>query len=206
MENSICDTDIIVKISKSVHVLKFFDKYKVVHFSDCVLQEIERNAKSKNIKSILFKNARININKNIEENLAKKIHFRDLSPDEKQILRREFLNYNIVFDECSGEYKMEEDIGEKVTIIYAELLGIQIILSDDNRCKSLIARKPRLKIRKLVNVLKELNIKDIDLERLRLNSDHVESFDEDYERVKSGKSIKNLANIALINLYKRENS
>lgn len=206
MENSICDTDIIVKISKSAHVLKFFDKYKVVHFSDCVLQEIERNTKSKNINSILFKKAKININKNIEENLAKKIHFRDLSPDNKQILKREFLNYNIVFDEWSGEYKMEGDIGEKVTIIYAELLGIQIILSDDNGCKSLIARKPRLKIRKLVNVLKELNIKDIDLERLRLNSDHVESFDEDHERVKSGKSIKNLANIGLINLYKRENT
>ena len=147
MANSICDADLIVKISKEDYIDVFFNKYKIVNFSDAVCQEIERCKTSNNISKLkkeYFSKADENIKKYIKTDVAEKIIFSKLDEIDKVLIRKDFYTNNIEFDEISEKFELGPDLGETVTVIYADVLGINLILADDTKCRHLIERKPEV--------------------------------------------------------------
>lgn len=205
MPSSICDTDLIVKISKESYIQKFFENYSVVNFADAVIQEIERKSAYQSTQK-MFSDAMNNIQSYIKTDLACIIDFSDLDNQTKRILRKEFVKHNIIYHENIGKFQIESDLGEKVCVIYADLLDIELILSDDRKCLDLIRRKPRLKINRLRDVLEKLDIDNIDTELVRLNSNDIDGLDSDLGDLESKGSFKSFANLGEILKYKQKMS
>lgn len=164
----ICDCDIWIKHCKYEHSYNenlIFSLYDRVYMSDAVVQELIRE------RDITYESFIEDFNlgktKFREEN-NKRIHvihaFSNLFDDDmKKALRRSFSEKEIYFQNHKyiGTKQQLINLGEKVTIIFASILEIPVILSDDFHCKtgvnSILDQFPYLNVLTLVDLLKKYN-------------------------------------------------
>lgn len=122
----ICDTDIWIKVSNIDDFELFFCEYDKLNIAEVVQHEIEIVSKEKGFSA--FNNFNY-YKKNGKLNVLKFFEFDD---DEKNTILHLFALYDIPADENGVLINnRKKDSGEIVSLIYASILNIPIILSDD---------------------------------------------------------------------------
>lgn len=122
----ICDTDIWIKVSNIDDFELFFNDYSKLNMAEIVQHEIKIVSKEKGFSAFdnfnyYKKDGKLNILKLFE-----------LNHDERDAILHLFSIYDISVDENGNlTNDRKKDKGETVSLIYASILNIPIILSDD---------------------------------------------------------------------------
>ncbi|WMM26708.1 hypothetical protein RBU61_08515 [Tissierella sp. MB52-C2] len=135
-EYPLCDADFWINICYLLERERVFKCFNKILFADAVWHELKGKSFSNKEK---FKNAYVEyineINKNRAYNL---VLSEDVFIDSKQrlLIEKLLVEHNIRYDKRNKCYeKGQKDLGEKVSIIYATVLSLKILLSDDNGSK-----------------------------------------------------------------------
>ncbi|GAA0078904.1 hypothetical protein UT300005_32830 [Clostridium sp. CTA-5] len=204
----ICDSDLIIKLCKCKKYSELFEYYKIINFTDAVYQEICSNLKLSQNKNVdlnfAFNKAFNVINDNREKGKAKIINLFEQNSDIVKIINKHLRNENIIYDNVKKQYVLGEDLGEKVSIIYAAVLGISIILSDDKGSKEFVKKFMRVKVIRLNEVLSKfgLNDKEIKINNFIANhkySSHAFNVMKEYRE--TGK-LKDIFDMGILHEYK----
>ena len=127
----ICDTDFWIKICKITKCDILFTKYSKALFSDAVVFELQMKVeRNKDEFSCAMKEY------NIGESKGRVIRIGFNSPNyfstkEKKVVEKMFVDNKIEFDSESNCYIEKRHLGEIVSLIYAAVLNLEILLSDD---------------------------------------------------------------------------
>lgn len=122
----ICDTDIWIKVSNIENCELFFCEYNELNIAEVVQNEIKIVSKEKGFSA--FDNFKY-YKKNKKLNLLK---FSQFNEEEKNAILHLFSIYNVSVNEKGILINdRKKDKGETVSLIYASVLNIPIILSDD---------------------------------------------------------------------------
>jgi predicted nucleic acid-binding protein len=140
-EYPICDTDIWIKNCK--HLINngedlVFKLYELIYIPDAVRQELGRKDREDYVED--FEHA-VNVFK--DKNKLEKIKVIRLTNEEifngeeKAAVLRAFAEHDIFFEESTNKFLgTKSGVGEKVCVIYASVLEVPVILSDDGHCKN----------------------------------------------------------------------
>ncbi|APU61173.1 hypothetical protein [Clostridium botulinum] len=161
----ICDTDIWIKLCKLNEEKNMFSIYSKIFFADAVIQEL-KNKKNDNTREFgigydslkSYKNEYFELNLNCEKFFS----YRD-----KCVAQRLFLANKIEYDEESGLFSRNRNTGELVSLIYASIHNLQIILSDDGDTKIFKDKFAPVKVVDLVDVLLNIGFKKDDAIRIK---------------------------------------
>lgn len=152
----ICDTDIWIKMCKIDMQEDLFDEYKKLFFSDVVIQELKN-------KAVDSPN---NLKCGLDEYKLKKDNIYNLSMNgeyfnskERKIAKRLFV-LNGIYYENDAFSEREKNLGEKVSLIYASIHNLDIMLSDDKESKIYSKEiRRRFKTVKVINAIEFLKIR-----------------------------------------------
>ncbi|NRT33996.1 hypothetical protein BJV38_003417 [Clostridium beijerinckii] len=204
----ICDTDLIVKMCKCEQHEELFKYYKKINFADAVYQEVKRNKKLSSKKSIdligSFEKAFSAIEDKRELGQAYIINLFDQNDDVKKIINKHLRLENIIYDDSNNKYILKENIGEKVSIIYASVLGIAVILSDDNGSKEFANKFMRLNVIRLNDVLRNLGLSNDEINKYNFIANHKyskQAYDVLQKYEANGK-LDNFVDIGILNEYR----
>ncbi|EGT3605622.1 TPA: hypothetical protein I9080_003000 [Clostridium perfringens] len=149
----ICDTDIWIKSCKLKKENYIFDKFNKLVFSDAVIVELE-NKKNDNKDEFGIGYDSLNKYKDYyhELSIKDKIFF---NSKERKIAKRLFHNNKIDYNyETNSFDKRTEHLGEKVSLIYASIHNMSVMLSDDNDSKEYKSYiRNRFKTVKIINLV-----------------------------------------------------
>ncbi|NOW02444.1 hypothetical protein [Clostridium beijerinckii] len=205
----ICDSDLIVKLCKCKKDNELFKKYEKINFSDAVYQEIEYNSKLLPNKTIdlnkAFTYALSLVNENREKGNVNIINLYDQENDAVKIIKKYLRAENIIYDDTNKKYVLEKNLGERVSIIYASVLGISIILSDDGDSRDFAKKFLRITIINLKDVLAKfgLNKEDILINTFIANSGQSERAYETMEEYRKTGGTKSFVNMDILSQYKK---
>lgn len=133
LEYPICDTDIWINVSKLNKYDIIFTQYENIFISDAVREEIENKASddSEQFKCALdgFKNM-YQKKKVYCMRLNNKTHFNE---EEKALAQHYFVQSGINYNEETGRFVgRARNVGEKVSVIYASIHNLPMVLSRDS--------------------------------------------------------------------------
>lgn len=178
-EYPICDTDIFYKLCKCKKDSQLFEIYKKINFADVVYQEIANNSgnnsKKDSVEKVYFKKTLKELNKRIKDKLANIINYFQQDLEKKRLIDKYLLKENIMYDYEKRQYILQKDIGEKVSIIYAAVLGIKIILSDDNGSKDFVKKFLRVNVEDLMKVLKKIGLTESEMIQYKFIANYKDS-------------------------------
>lgn len=176
----ICDADFWIKVSKldDYNLIpekeSLFNKYNKVLFSDAVTFEIKEKALEDDME---FGSAYKTYKTKLKDNSIIKLDVTDKSfftDKELKAIQRQFVRYKIDYDFKKKLYKKRsEGLGEKVSIIYAEILSLTIFLSDDREfrkdyIKNMYTRSnDYIEIMNVYSFLKSLGMKHEEAMRIK---------------------------------------
>lgn len=135
----ICDTDIWIKNCKCKDRFGLdliFEMYSGIYMSDAVRQELARTQREEFKEEFELGNQKVKeyYSDGFIEIIRHTSNF--FNNEQNLAVKKEFLEKGIVYDYERNKFAgCKKGLGEKVTIIYAAMLGIPIILSDDGHCK-----------------------------------------------------------------------
>lgn len=135
----ICDTDIWIKHCKcKERFFKdiIFNLYTGIYMADAVRQELARTDREKYKEE--FKLGNTKVKEYCKDGMISVIRHKSEFFTEEQIkaVEREFVEKGILYDDTNKKFVgCKRGLGEQVTIIYAAMLEIPVILSDDAHCK-----------------------------------------------------------------------
>lgn len=133
LEYPICDTDIWINVSKLNKYDIIFTQYENIFISDAVREEIENKAldNSEQFQCALdgFKN--MYKKKKVHcMRLNNKKHFNE---EEKVLAQYYFVQFGINYNEETGRFVgRAKNVGEKVSVIYASIHNLPMVLSRDS--------------------------------------------------------------------------
>lgn len=133
----ICDTDLWIKVCKK-NTDVVFCQYEKIYISDAVLQELEYK---NNDSCEEFGCGIQNYHKEIRNERIYSINInskRIFDENEKSQVIKHFLKHDIPYDLQTQKFKRSEHIGEKVSVIYAAVLNLDLVLSDDKGTGSFV--------------------------------------------------------------------
>lgn len=154
----ICDTDIWIKMCKLDMEQDLFDEYCKLFFADAVVQELKNKAKDspEDLKCGID-----NYTINLDNILDMSIDGKYFNSKQRKIARKLFAQNNIIH--INGEFKdREKHLGEKVSLIYASIHNLDVMLSDDTESKEYSRYiRNRFKTVKVINALDFMKIRGI---------------------------------------------
>lgn len=124
----ICDTDIWIKSCKLNKEEKIFEKYNKLFFADAVKQELE-NKKKDNANE--FGIGIEMLEKHDDKCYELSMHNKFFNSKERKLVRRYFKKEKINYNEETKIFERDKNTGEKVSLIYAFIHNLKIVLSDD---------------------------------------------------------------------------
>lgn len=167
----ICDTDVLVNCCKVSRIENLFDLYSKINISDAVFQEINHN-KNKNIKKSgdfkkdlkknYFGKTHNHLNNMLNNGQANLIEYYKIDENKRSTIDILLFEQNISYDKTNNCYELYENLGETVSIIYAAVLRINVVLSDDRDSLDFADRFHGLKVIRLEEILKKIGIEDPD--------------------------------------------
>ncbi len=135
-EYPLCDTDFWINISQLLENERVFECFNKVLFADAVSYELINKSFSADKK---FKEAYLKYKEEVSNNRAYDLILSEnlfINSKERLVIKKLLVENNIEYDDCNKCYKgRPKDLGEKVSIIYATVLSLKILLSDDRGSK-----------------------------------------------------------------------
>lgn len=128
----ICDTDIWIKLSKVTQNQIIFNKYTKALFSDAVIFELKNKKEDNEFEFGYAFEYYINEKRSgkiIKLELTDSNYFDSKA---KRVVKKMFVDNNIEYDTENSSFKRKKHLGEKVSLIYAAVLNLRVLLSDDN--------------------------------------------------------------------------
>ena len=194
----ICDADIWIKGCKLQKEEEFFNIYNKLFFSDAVIQELKNK---KNDNPNVFKIGYDSLKK--YESSYYKLSFKDteyFNAKERKIVKRLFAKNKINYNEQNFEFERDKHVGEKVSLIYASIHNLDIMLSDDNDSKifkEYIKNKFKtVKVINLIDFLIQIGIDADQAEEIRHN------VSKSYKQIEAENQILNKGTLNNLNLLK----
>lgn len=164
----ICDTDIWIKNCKCKERFKkdiIFNLYSGIYMADAVRQELARTDRDSYKEEFELGNRKVK--ECYKDGIISIIRHKSLffSDEQSKAVEKEFVEKGILYDNIDKRFiGCRSGLGEQVTIIYAAMLEIPIILSDDAHCKigiNLISQQyPYLNVINLRGLVNESKIID----------------------------------------------
>lgn len=129
----ICDADIWIKSCKTKEEEKIFELYEKLFFSEAVIQELSNKKKDDP--------SNLGLGFDYLEKYCDKYHEMDLNDGkffnskERRTAKRLFVQNKIDYDDVNKSFPRQEHLGEKVSLVYAAIHKLDLMLSDDNGSK-----------------------------------------------------------------------
>ncbi len=194
----ICDTDIWIKVTRDTDIFSaFINLYQKIIFTDAVKFELNNKSEDspKDFKYSLMKCREILKQElGIYLSLRNKIYFDE---NKLKIILRLFNEHSIYYNlenECI--FKRQKNLGETVCLIYAYVLNIPVILSDDN--DSIILAEEKfygIEIYNLKYILEKLEVEKEIIEKYKTDLNLSQTDKENLEEFKISGQIKDIKNI-----------
>jgi len=207
VQTPMCDSDIIVKVAKVDKANQLYKVYGNIHYADAVYQEICHNCTTSNpdkkhIKPY-FEMAK-DIITNQFCNSSHIVKLSDVDSRKREVIKSKLRAKGILYNCNTGKFALADDCGETVSIVYANILGYTLFLSDDNKCKTEIRRSSRLKWVHLRDVFKSIgvDISELEDEIFVANSENPKATRNYLDKVNNRKPL-DLLDLKIMNEYKK---